>query len=279
MLKTIRSRLMAGYLAVFAMFLIVIASTYFATDHNRQLVSQAINQEFGSSLAVSELAVLAQKIRRYEKEFFIYIGDDEKQTKYSAEWQETYQLLEGKLDALIANPKLRWETSEAMAFDQWRHALQSYQAGFVLVLDQVRQGIITDTLSANSAIQEAKNRFRVFVDGTSELAERKYHDAVQVNQTIGHYNDVLNIILLATLGFTALICGVVVTVIPNTVIRPIRTLSKSAQTMSMGDLDQAVPTRLSVDDFKELAETLERMRISTRAMLSQLKTIPLKQVA
>ena len=55
---------------------------YFFIEENSRFVDQAIEKDFNGSVQISGLPILAQEIRRYEKEYFMYIDDAKNKTKY-----------------------------------------------------------------------------------------------------------------------------------------------------------------------------------------------------
>lgn len=268
MFNTIRSKLIFSFLLVFVVMAGLTSISYFFIQENNRLVDQAIDRDFSGSVQISELAILAQEIRRYEKEYFMYIGNIEQKTKYEKEWTGTFTKIKTKLDQLINDKSARWTASDQAEFAKWSESLQTYGKGFQKLIDDVNNGILTDTLSANNAIQNAKNAFRPLVSGTIELANQKYRDASEARQQIKIKNSQMNLILLGALIITATFCLVLILVVPRTIIKPIKSLTSSASTMSQGALETPVPAS-SMKDFDELSATLERMRISLKALLQR----------
>jgi len=266
--NTIRSKLIFSFLLVFVVMAGLTSISYFFIQENNRLVDQAIDRDFSGSVQISELAILAQEIRRYEKEYFMYIGNIEQKTKYEKEWTGTFTKIKIKLDQLINDKSARWIDSDQTEFAKWSEALQTYGKGFQKLINDVNNGILTDTLSANNAIQNAKNAFRPLVSGTIELANQKYRDASEASRQIKIKNSQMNLILLGALIITATFCLVLILIVPRTIIKPIKSLTSSASTMSQGALETPVPAS-SIKDFDELSATLERMRISLKALLQR----------
>lgn len=268
MFNTIRSKLIFSFLLVFVVMAGLTSISYFFIQENNRLVDQAIDRDFSGSVQISELAILAQEIRRYEKEYFMYIGNIEQKTKYEKEWTGTFTKIKTKLDQLINDKSARWTASDQTEFAKWSESLQTYGKGFQKLIDDVNNGILTDTLSANNAIQNAKNAFRLLVSGTIDLANQKYRDASEARQQIKIKNSQMNLILLGALIITATFCLALILIVPRTIIKPIKSLTSSASTMSQGALETPVPAS-SIKDFDELSATLERMRISLKALLQR----------
>ena len=69
---TIRKKLIAGYLLLGFFLAIQAAISFYFNDQAKELADQTIEHNFEASLQLSDLTILAQKMRRYEKEAFIY---------------------------------------------------------------------------------------------------------------------------------------------------------------------------------------------------------------
>lgn len=269
MFKSIRAKLMFSFTLVFLVSVGLGTVSYYFTQENNRLVEQAVNRDFNGSIQISELAILAQKIRRYEKEYFMYIGNAEKQAKYEREWGETFAKISAKLGAIIADRSGLWRVADRIKFGHWQASLNAYGSGFRNVVEQVNTGELNGTLAANAAVQEAKNKFRTLVNGTIEFANAKYADATAAAEQIHVKSDQLNVILLIALGTAAAVSLLLMITMPGSIIKPVKALSLSAATMSQGDLDKPVPTAIGISDFRELAATLERMRISQKTLLQR----------
>lgn len=268
MFNTIRSKLIFSFLLVFVVMAGLTSISYFFIQENNRLVDQAIDRDFSGSIQISELAILAQEIRRYEKEYFMYIGNTEQKAKYEKEWTGTFTKIKTKLDQLMSDKSALWTANDQTEFTKWSESLQTYGKGFQKLIDDVNNGILTDTLSANNAIQNAKNAFRPLVSGTIELANQKYRDASEARRQIKIKNSQMNLILISALAITAAFCLTLILIVPRTIIKPIKSLTSSASTMSQGALETPVPAS-SIKDFDELSATLERMRISLKALLQR----------
>jgi HAMP domain-containing protein len=69
---------------------------------------------------------------------------------------------------------------------------------------------------------------------------------------------------------TFLVSASIVYIAAGQIIRPVQMLSEAADRISMGDLDMAMEVR-SRDEIGELADSMERMRVSLKAAMDRLK--------
>lgn len=245
---------------------------FWAMSQNNNLLEGSINKDFGSSLLISRMAIEGNKLRRYEKEFFIYVGNDEKLTKYEGEWNDSYRKLEQMLQQAIDNESNAWSMDELHEVHLWHQSLKDYGNGFRRVVVQVRAGVITDTISANNAISEAKNRFRVLLDGTATGGDKRYEHASNATVQIKKRNHLLAFLLLGSSAIGFLIALVLAFKIPSSISSSIDVLSDAAESMSKGQLDKSVPVDSAKDEFRTLAETLERMRISQKTLIDRIRS-------
>lgn len=270
MFKTIRAKLLSSFVLILLLMSGLGAAAYHFSQANGTLTEEAINKEFNGSVVIATLAVEAQKIRRYEKEYFIYVGDAQKAKKYQDEWTGTYKTIQSQLGAIIADHAGIWTSTEKAEFRQWEAALVAYGQGFDKVVSDVKSGALPNTLTANAAISDAKDKFRVLLDGTVKVGEQKLRNAKTAASQITEGNRVLVRVLVGAVSGSVLLCLVLAVLVPASITRPIRTLSEAAAAMSMGNLQQAVPSTVGVQDFVGLAETLERMRISLKLMMERI---------
>ncbi|MGE3538921.1 MAG: MCP four helix bundle domain-containing protein [Candidatus Tectimicrobiota bacterium] len=270
MFTTIRSKLLASFGCVLLLMSGLGITVYTFVEANNQRVTEAIERDFNGSVLIAKLAVEAQKIRRFEKEYFIYVSSTEKAKKYQDEWKNTAQQLRAQLDTLLANPQALWSETERNEFKTWQAGLTAYEQGFDKVIADVQRGIIKDTTSANTAISEAKDQFRVLLDGAAKVGEFKLASARAAQAEIVQRNRLLTRVLAATVGGSLAFCLILTLLVPASIIKPITRLSEAAAAMSTGNLDQQVPAMSEARDFMGLAETLERMRISLKVMLGRL---------
>jgi methyl-accepting chemotaxis protein len=195
--------------------------------------------------------------------------DKNQEKKYEGEWTDTYNNLKSQMASLVSDSAAVWSEREKTEFQQWQAALGAYGDGFRKVVRDVANGTIKDTLSANAAIREAKDKFRVLLDGTVKVGEQKLANAKSAQAHIAQRHQTLALVLVSAVSGCVGLCLLLVSTVPASITKPIKMLSDAAAAMSTGNLQQVVPTTLKVRDFTGLAETLERMRISLQVMMGR----------
>ena len=229
-----------------------------------------LTKDFKGSVLIAALAVEAQKIRRFEKEYCIYVSQADKAQKYQQEWTETFTSIKRQLEGMLLDRSGMWSEQERGDFTQWSAGLLAYEEGFNKLVTHVKSGVIRDTFAANAAIGEAKDKFRILLDGTAKIGAVKLQSAQVAEAKIIASARFLVFVLVGTIGGSIIICLFLVIIVPRSITRPITMLSEAATAMSNGDLEQAIPANVGLQDFAGLAETLERMRISLKVMMHRL---------
>lgn len=260
----IRNKLLLGFGLLLLFIISSAAFTYSYVDRSKQLVDDAIHNKFDASLFISQLTIEGQKLRRYEKEYFIYVSDFTKRTKYYDEWSTAKDRLVEMLAAQKAHPS--WSTGELDKLTEWENSLSDYASGFEQVHKLVNQGSLLDTVEANLAISDAKNRFSVFLTGTEEYRNTKFEEAKLAVLSIEKNFDFIYQVLLVTAVAGTILSLILLYLIPSSITDPIEEMTYAARQISNGNLDNQIkpsPNR----DFRTLSLALETLRVTQRELM------------
>ena len=89
-------------------------------DRNTQAeVNTAVTKNFAAADKFAQISVKGQQIRRYEKEFFIYVNDEAGRAKYRKEWTGTFDALNSDLTAMQANKDGVFSSADVSAMGDW----------------------------------------------------------------------------------------------------------------------------------------------------------------
>jgi HAMP domain-containing protein len=266
---SITSKLRTGFMIIIIFFLVQSGITYFYISSSRQLVSEAVDRSFEQSQFILQLALDGQKLRRFEKEHFIYIDDASKRDKYYKEWTEAKESIQHRLIGAIKDGQETWSTEDRAELSLWEQSLNVYSDGFLGVHHLAESGALTSTTQANQEISQAKNAFRTFLDGTDKLGKVKIAQAKQAAKDIDANFGVVYIVVFLTSAAGVILLLALSKFIPGSITRPVNELAHAAEKMSKGDLDQKIePSKIK--EFKILSETLERMRISQKTLIDRI---------
>ncbi len=125
---SINTRLLLG-LAAIVVFLVAQAILVFTIGRGieRDVVDAARKNTLASA-QLGELAVLAQQIRRYEKEYFVYVGDADKRAGYEKEWTTTAAKMTKGLETMRANENGAFTNSDLTQVSTWWGAADFYSS-------------------------------------------------------------------------------------------------------------------------------------------------------
>jgi HAMP domain-containing protein len=266
---SITSKLRTGFMIVIIFFLVQSAITYFYISSSRQLVREAVDRSFEQSQIVLHLGLDGQKLRRFEKEHFIYIADASKRDKYYKEWTEAKESIQRRLSGAINDEQETWSTEDRAELSRWEQSLNVYSDGFRAVHRRAERGALTSTTEANEEISQAKNAFRTFLEGTDKLGKAKMAQAKQAAKDIDANFSVVYIAVLLTSAAGVILLLALSKFIPGSITRPVNELARAAEKMSKGDLEQKIEPS-QIREFKTLSETLERMRISQKTLIDRM---------
>lgn len=267
---SIRLKLVTGFVIMFLTFAtgVVVKGYYLRTSE--QLVTRSINEDFNTSIAISKMAVEGQKLRRFEKEFFIYASDPDRRTGYYREWTDSFQNLENMLKVAMNDSSGAWTETDHRNLKAWANSLEVYGKGFRGVVVNVEAGNIKGTLAANAAVADAKTAFKVFLDGTEAGVGSKLENAKLAAITISRNFGTLNTVVFGTAIVGSLVMFAIIIFVPSAVMDPIEQLSRAATAMGNGNLSVQMP-QIRTREFVGLRNALESLRMSQREMIQQLK--------
>lgn len=269
-MSSIKAKLSLAFILVALVILAQSGITYFLVQSNSSLIARVVDKDFNGSLIISQLAIEAQKIRRYEKEYFIYIDNIERRAKYEREWTDTYVRLRSLLDGLLQNRDNLWSDVEQQEFVTWEASLTTYGNGFLNVVKQAKDDAYASPVEANAAIKDAKNAFRVFLDGTTASGAKKLAVAQKAATEVKSNSDLLTFSVMG-IGLAGILVVILFQLrIVVSIAKPIRELTDAADTMSKGKLSVEIAVPSNAKEFEVLAQTLERLRLSQRTMMKRL---------
>ena len=266
---SIRARLFVSFLTISAMILtLFVVRQYFSLKEAELVRELVVDHEISVQLA--GLSAAAQKIRRYEKEYFIYVQNPGKRANYAGEFADANDEIEGYLKLLQGIYSAHGRLGELAKLQAWQDATRIYAGGFERIADAVEGGQITGVLEANAAIQEYKNEFRVVLSGTEESIRTQYDLAAAKSDRISAYQ------YTATLVFTivailSLALSLFMSIqVPASIVKPLKKMTLVANAISKGQLNDAVDIRGSAE-IEDLAGSIKRLQTATLGLLKRLQ--------
>ncbi len=305
-MKSIRIRLIASMAVLIAFFALqAIAVTWFTNAQSVQ-TSALIRTNTQSSAQLTELATLAQQIRRYEKEYFVYVQNEEKRDGYIKEFDGAAARIGKLIDAILANTGGAYSKAEISEINRWRDAHTFYVSEMTRIFNDVRRiqadlaaapapvpapaaaakGTPAATAAqapvvqapklptpaeANDLIKAGKDRFGAeLIAGVNKMGKAKTEATLGLAQgTTAGYQQLLSVVVATVLAGIAIAVFLILT-LPAAITRPIRALAEVADTVARGDLDKPFAAT-NVPEFEPLVKSLERMRVALSVLTRRAK--------
>ena len=304
-MKSIRSILLAGLAVIALLFLAQALLLSWGQKRIDENVVATMQRNTVAASKLAEVAVLAQQVRRYEKEYFVYVSNVERRNAYVKEWSATQSKLAQQLQAIRSNEGGAFSADDVGRVANWASANDFYGAEmrkiFVLVDDRQNQlaGVtapatptptpVTKTanttvtpsapsvgmfspIEVNAMIGAGKDRLsNVLVKGVSDLSAEKTKATLALPEVAKSEFGTLWNGVMASVVIGLLIAGLLAIRLPRAITGPVADLSGAVDRVSRGELDQPLNVRVP-DEFATLTTAVERMRVAQRALLTRLRS-------
>jgi HAMP domain-containing protein len=301
-MKSIRSMLLLGLALIGLLFLVQAAMLASGQRTVERDVIDNVEKNTVATSQLGELAIIAQQMRRYEKEYFVYVTNAERRESYIKEWSGAADKMSKILQTMRANAQNAFSPEDQGKISSWVSAADFYSAEMkkIFALVNERQGQISAATAATVAASTTATKGTTVAPASAAAA---MYSPVEVNSMIGPGKDRLSGVLIkgvsemseaktkATLalpaatrdGFNKLWTGVMATVVvgllaaiflaiklPSAISKPIATLSEAVDRVSKGELDKAIDVAAPTE-FTMLTGAIERMRVAQRALVQRMR--------
>ena len=306
-MKSIRSRLIAGLSLIILFFIAQAALVWWSQNTAKHEVVDATRKNTLASSELGQLAVLAQQVRRYEKEYFVYVGNEEKRNGYVKEWTDASDNITNLLRTMSANKGSAFAKSDLTAIAKWTIASDFYNSEMLKIFATVRSvnvatapaaapvsamattksaGAATATpitlgasnmltpVQVNDMIKEGKTRFSdVLIKGVSAMSQEKTKATLALSDTANSSFEKLLLAVLLTVAVGVLLSIFLMLTLPNAVTTPLTTLTESVDNISKGNFDIKI-NAIGIKEFDGLSKALERMRLGQQALVARMRRSP-----
>ena len=147
----------AVLVCTFVAVAIVGYTLFFYTSELKENANRKLLENTTRSRVIHQITVSSLECRRYEKNYFLNLQNEESRNKYLLKWRTSWAMLDNSIESLrqhSANSTL----SPRLAV--WQESLKQYQIQFLVVVTQVTKGTITHPKKANHSISSVKEGMR-----------------------------------------------------------------------------------------------------------------------
>ncbi len=305
-MKSIRSILLLGLALIAALFLVQAGLLSWGQRSIEENVVAKVQKNTIASSQLAELALLAQQVRRYEKEYFVYVTNQERRDNYIKEWTGTSEKIAKLLQTMRTNADSAYTPEDLNKLSNWSSAAEFYSAEMKKIFGVVndRQAAMGAAVSAGSAsppasisagsakvsplvvasslpqflpievnamITAGKDRLSgVLIKGVSEMSADKTKATLALPEvTKSEFNK------LWTGMMTSVVAGLLIALalaikLPAAIGNPIRALGEAVDRMSKGEIEHPVNVAAPVE-FDTLTVAVERMRLAQRTLVQRIR--------
>lgn len=272
---SIRNRLTYAFAALMALMLVQLAVTFYYNYRAENESTARIAASLQANTLLGTLQIQGQQLRRYEKEYFIYVGDAAGRAKYAKEWSDTFAKLQAELGSAEKNAERVFAPMEIAEVRSWRLHAGFYGDAMKDIFRKVEEGTAGPSgkptpVEVNVLIRDGKDRFGVALTGIAAMAAAKTAQASAAALAIRQGFTVTYVALIVTAVLGGLLALRLVRTIPQSIIQPIDELTHATDRMTKGELNSKVSTQ-GVREFAGLVDAIERMRVAQQMMLQRLQ--------
>ena len=267
---TLRNKLAFSFLAIGILFAVQVVITLQSNTNLAGLVEEAVDKNQMAVGDLNEFAMELQKLRRYEKEYFIYIADAIKKRHYEFEWNSSLQAASDMLTRMRSNQSQLFTAGDLGAFAGWQEALEYYAAEFAKIVahyddlrlfgEKAELARATHSVEANSMIADGKKRVAEVIQAAIQLGESRSSQSHRVIEDIETTFERVKWTSLGVAVLAWLIAVVLIMAIPGSLSRGLATITRSAE--MMGDNDYSRPVgETGIRELDRLSQALEKIRL------------------
>jgi methyl-accepting chemotaxis protein len=273
-MKSIRSKIFWGVGAVVLFVLLQSAAMWWYGNRVGNQVKTAINQNFAAASLLSDAIIEAQKLRRYEKEMFIYAAVKDKREGYVKEWDGAYRtMVETLINGVADARKGLFNAQETQEMKVWLEAAQFYEREFRKTADMARNQEAAPpaslTIDLNTAIGPGKDRFRTLLNGAQKMREAKEKQSKDISDEIESAFRMQNIVALVLTLLGLVVGTLMIRAVMSSVTSPLTALTNATEKISKGLAEQSIATS-GIAEYTPLETALERLRVAQKAMLERM---------
>lgn len=304
---SLKNRLVATLSLLIVFFLVQAVVTWYFVSLTKEGLTQSTTKNALVSDQLGDLAVRAQQIRRYEKEYFVYVGNAERRDGYEKDWQDTYAKISSSLTKLKANTDQAFTSSDLQQVDKWTAAAKFYELEMknVFAAAKNQAALVTEKTNAaqaaaalaatqkgkktaqaaaeplpvmfaptevNDMIKAGKDRFsNDLIKGVDTMIKSKVNSTMALAQEANDTFQNLLIVILTTVIAGVLVAAAMMVYLPKAITQPINDLSADVDRLSLGEAIDTPFAEPSVVEFKTLGNAIERLRTAQQMLVTRLR--------
>jgi methyl-accepting chemotaxis protein len=266
---SIGKRLFAAFTLVLLFLLVVAAVGQWGLSKSASTAAHVLEVEFPINSAANDAHIAVLDLRRFEKDYFINLGDSVKEAEYMGKWSDSRKTFDEQITAierLPISPEIRAEVRDMRA------GVAEYATGFESIARRAAAGEVKTAAEANAALAPVKDRIRgvetdaqTLDDDTSETMKEQKKVIASAEQSARSAMVVVAIAALAIVFLLAL-------TITRSIVRPLNVAVAVAEKLALGDAEQRIEVRGN-DEAAQLLGAMQKMVESNATMAATAATL------
>jgi methyl-accepting chemotaxis protein len=260
----IGQRLGLGFGTVLAMLVTVAIVGYWNLSTTGATTTRILEADWPLIDATHAARGQTLKLRRYEKDLFLNVGNAEKQAEYLAHWTEHQKELHETLNDI---ERLSQTDADHATVRQMRADLGVYEEAMAKIVTQLRSGEIKTPQDGNAQIAPHKDVIRRLENEAFEFATRHSKQMTvidkQVSEALSHSAWIMVTVIICAFAFS-IIVGFFIT---RSITAPIKQAVEAAERVAEGDVRVPIESTAR-DEAGQLLSAMGRMVHSLDEMSS-----------
>lgn len=257
-----KTKLVAGFLLASLITLIVGYEGFWTISNINNTVKDVIENDIELNISAEKLHSYGLTHRRYEKDFFLNIGNPEKQASYIDKFQKvsasTSDLLDAILSKVTSDPHLSKELKNSI--NQSNDAYKQYVSGFLSLTKQVLSQPEISPQAANKMMGPIKQQIYIFEEGLQLLVNESEKMTEEVITEMEHYGDLSKRIIAIFIAAAVVISVFLGLVITRMITKPLESAVSFASQIARGDFSTTINNQRK-DEVGTLLDSLNSMSL------------------
>ena len=259
----IGQRLTAAFTLTLLLVGVVAAAGFWGLSQMVTTVTTILDHDAKLMEYASDLEARTLSLRRFEKDVFLNIGDEEKVAEYAAKWQAARAEASASLDNL---QRVGGAEDEASVKTMHR-GLATYAVGFEEVLRDISARKVRTPAEANEAIAKYKDDIRQLDTLSAELAAKNVERMNAKGRTVVEAEARTRVTMWAICIAGLVIVFIMTVVVTRSITAPILEVVELAGKLAEGQNDFDVPVRGN-DETGMLFAAMKKMVDSNGEMIA-----------
>ncbi|HKR64943.1 MAG TPA: methyl-accepting chemotaxis protein [Thermoanaerobaculia bacterium] len=266
---TIGKRLFAGFGILLAFVVVVAATGQWGLGTAVDTANQTMSVDVAVTGNANDAHIATIDLRRFEKDYFLNIGNAEKEAEYLGKWEKALRSAD---DALTNLEHVTTDVKQLDTIRNTRADIATYATGFRGVSKRIADGQIKTGDEANKEIAPVKEEIRRVEDAMQSLDDEAMQALVAKKAAILAAGSKARTVMFSITGAALFVAILIAIILTRSITVPIASVVNIAEKLAEGDADQRVEVRGN-DETSQLLLAMRKMIDSNSVMVGAASSI------